>query len=315
MAMQQDSEGQPEGGMGDEVEHSGFVAVVRRPSSGKSSFLNTLCGYKVSIVSPVPQTTRDCIRAIHNDERMQVVFVDTPGIHFSPRDYNRKLSDLARQAIEEADAVLCLSDVSRPFGEEDRIVLGALAPYAAKTIVTCNKIDLVEHKVVEERIGEFAAIIKPVAIEAISALNRKDVLRVVERVAGMLPRGPRYYPVEYYTDQAQDFRIAEIIREKIFLGFREEIPHASCVIVEEVKYREDKERVRIDATICVEAESQKGMIIGAKGKMIKDIGIAARHDLEKIFGYGVDLFLRVQVQPNWRKDAAFLKRLGRQYER
>ena len=330
-----------------ELPHSGFVAVVGRPSCGKSSFLNTLCGHKVSIVSPVPQTTRDCIRAIHNEEDTHIVFIDTPGMHQSERTYNRKLSKIAYDSIAGADAVLCLLDLSRDFGEEEKKVLGVLAeqenarvaaPFhpapegdahtaptnenakahpASRIVIACNKADLVSPAVIEKRTSDVLEVLgayKPHAVYSISAFNKDDVLRVAHCLGGLLPPGPRLYPEDYYTDQTQRHRIAEVIREKIFLNMREEIPHASCVLVEELRYIEENERVRIGAVIYVESESQKRMVIGSHGRMIRELGISARIDLEEIFGYSINLFLRVEVRRAWRKDKIFLRLLERQYQ-
>jgi GTP-binding protein Era len=304
-------------GAGDEeLPHSGFAAVVGRPSCGKSSFLNTLCGHKVSIVSPIPQTTREYIRAIHNEKDMHIVFVDTPGMHKSAREYNRKLSKLALDSLAGADAVLCLLDLSRDFGEEEKNVLEILAVPGRqeRTVVACNKADLISPDIIEKRKADVLEIIAPHAVYSISALKKDDVLQVARSLGGLLPPGPRLYPEGYYTDQTQRHRVAEVIREKIFLNMKEEIPHASCVLVEELRFIEEAERIRAVAVIYVESESQKGMVIGARGRMIRELGISARADLEDIFGYGVDLFLRVEVRRAWRKDKIFLRLLERQYQ-
>lgn len=301
--------------LGQQVQHSGFVAVIGRPSSGKSTFLNTLCGMKVSIVSPVPQTTRESIRAIYNESDLQIVFLDTPGIHQSIREYNKRLSAVALDSVKDADAILCLHDASRALGEEDNRIFAGLQGYADKTIVVCNKLDLLEPEKIEERVRKVREKIVPQGILTISAFKRNDVLRVIEMLKPLLGPGPRYYPDEYYTDQTQEFRIAEIIREKIFLKMRNEIPHASCVLVDKVEYNQQNETIRIEATIYTEAQSQKGMIIGAKGAMIKEIGMLARKDLEEIFGYPAHLFLNVAVKHGWRKDARFLQLLEQQYQR
>jgi GTP-binding protein Era len=307
----------------EELPHSGFAAVIGRPSCGKSSFLNTLCGHKVSIVSPVPQTTRDCIRALYNENDMHIIFVDTPGMHRSERAYNRKLSNLALESLAGADAVLCLLDLSRDFGEEEKNVLGVLMGEGGtlsilpRTVIACNKADLVSPAVIEKRKSDILEVLgesTPHALLTISAFKRDDVLRTAHTLGELLPPGPRHYPKDYYTDQTQRHRIAEVIREKIFLNMKEEIPHAACVLVEELRYTEEIERVRIGAVIYVESASQKGMVIGARGRMIREIGISARADLEEIFGYGVDLFLRVEVRRAWRKDKVFLRLLERQYQ-
>jgi len=302
------------GGFDETIAHAGFVAVVGRPSSGKSSFLNTLCGNKVSIVSPVPQTTRDCIRAIYNKADTQIVFIDTPGMHQSERAYNRRLYNLAREAIAEADAVLCLIDLARPFGGEEAHLLGALCERSAQTVIACNKLDIASQEAFENRKSDIREIIEANDILAISALNKKDALRAGGALAALLPPGQRLYPADYYTDQTQRHRIAEIIREKIFQNLRDEIPHASCVLVEELVFDEARERARVNAMIYVESESQKGIVIGSRGEMIRRLGTHAREDLEEIFGYPVDLFLRVAVRRAWRRDKEFLRLLDKQYQ-
>ena len=298
------------------MKHCGFVALIGRPSSGKSTFLNTLCGYKVSIVSPVPQTTRECIRAIYTTDDIQIIFLDTPGVHKSIRTYNRNLSKVAFESMKAADAVLCLLDLSRDFGEEEKTILQGIndGGYAARCVFVCNKADLVSQGVFEKRKADIAEIFAdPQIIHRISALNKEDVVSIAKALGALLPTGEQLYPEDYYTDQTQRHRAAEIIREKIFLNFTEEIPHASCVLIEELHFDEKKDKVRVRASIYVETESQKGMIIGARGHMIRELGIASRADLEDIFGYACDVFLQVAVRRNWRKDKNFLRLLEQQY--
>jgi GTP-binding protein Era len=235
-------------------------------------------------------------------------------MHQSERGYNRKFYALALEAIAQADAVLCILDLSRPFGEEERHLLGVLRERAPAAIVACNKIDLASMDIYAERQVEIREGIQAREIFALSAFKRDDVLRASRALAALLPPGPGLYPEDYYTDQTQRHRIAEIIREKIFLNLREEIPHASCVLVEALAFDDGRERVRIDAMIYVESDSQKGIVIGARGAMIRKLGTSARADLEGIFGYPVDLFLRVQTRHAWRKDKAFLRLLDRQYQ-
>jgi len=177
-----------------ELQHSGFIAVVGRPSTGKSTFLNTLCGFKVSIVSRTPQTTRSKVRAIYNEQGMQLVFIDTPGMHFSEKKYNQELVGVAKDALSESEAVLFFSDLSRPFGREDKMVLEVLKPYAEKTVAALNKID-VPGDSPGARESEICEIIKPVSFISFSALDRKECLAVAQEVGRILPEGPMMYPV------------------------------------------------------------------------------------------------------------------------
>jgi GTP-binding protein Era len=292
-----------------ELEHSGFAAIIGRPSTGKSTFINTLTGCKVSIVSPIPQTTRNRVRAIHNGEGFQVVFVDTPGIHISERGFNQTLLDQASRAIAETEAVLCLLDLSRPFGAEDKGILEMLIHHAPKTVIGLNKADIAPPGEAEKRQAEVTGLLEPAAWRVFSARDREQCLVVAEAVTALLPAGPRYYPEDHYTDQAQEFRITEIVREKVFLHTRDEVPHGTYVSVETIDYDEERDRIRIEARINVENESQKGILIGKGGEMIRRLGSEARADLEDIFGRDVDLFLKVKVHPHWRKDERLLKKM------
>lgn len=290
-----------------ELKHSGFIAVVGRPSVGKSTFLNTLCGFKVSIVSRTPQTTRSRVRAIFNAEQQQLVFVDTPGMHFSEKKYNQELIEVSRSALADSDAVLFLSDLSRPFGKEEIMVLEILQPFAAKTVAALSKSDLAprEAPVREKEIREY---LTPVAFLSFSALDRQGCLAVAQQAAALVPPGPMLYPAEYYTDQTQEFRITEIIREKVFIHMRQEIPHSVYVAADSILYREDKERLKVRATIFTESDSQKAMVIGKGGAMIRQISSEARQDIREIFGLETDLMLKADVHKNWRKDQALLKK-------
>jgi len=291
-----------------ELKHSGFIAVVGRPSVGKSTFLNTLCGFKVSIVSRTPQTTRSRVRAIYNDEAMQLVFVDTPGMHFSEKRYNQELVDVAKSALADCDAVLYISDLSRPFGQEEKTVLELLQHFADKTVVALGKSDLAG-KMHEKREGEIREHLEPVAFISFSALDRTGCREVARTVGDLLSAGPMLYPEDYYTDQTQEFRITELIREKVFAHMREEIPHSVYVAAEGILYREDKNRLKIKATIYTETDSQKAMVIGKGGAMIRQISSEARQDIRDIFGLETDLMLKAAVHKNWRKNKDLLKKL------
>lgn len=279
-----------------------------RPSSGKSTFLNSLCGRKVSIVSSVPQTTRNRIRAIFNTPDMQIIFIDTPGMHFSERLYNQELVHSAQQALQEGEAILYLSDLSRSFGREERAILELLERYQENLIVGLNKVDLVQTSTIEERKQEIESMVKPVLFRKLVATDGSSCREMALALAGFLPSGPRLYPEEYYTDQPQDFRIAEIVREKLIAHTKQELPHAAYVAVDSIRFREEDERLIINAIIFVESQSQKSIVVGKGGSMIRTIGIEARLDIQEVFGYRTDLFLKVKVHAGWRKDPLFLRR-------
>lgn len=290
------------------IAHSGFAAVVGRPSAGKSTFLNTLAGFKVSIVSSVPQTTRNTIRAIYNEDQLQIVFLDTPGIHYSEKKYNKNLFNSARDALQQSEAILYMSDLTRPFGKEEELILDLLQGFEKRVIVALNKVDSVTREQAEQRKFEIRELLEPVKFCSLSALDKENCIKVARLVGGLLPETHRYYDPDYYTDQDQYFRVAEIIREKVFRFMRQEIPHSSYVSVDELDYDEQLDKITVRASINVEAESQKGMVVGKKGAMIKRISSAARGEVAELFGRDCDLFVKVKVHKNWRKDDDFLKK-------
>ncbi len=286
---------------------SAFVAVVGRPSSGKSTLMNALCGQKVSIVSPVPQTTKNTIRGIVNRPEGQLVFLDTPGIHDSGQRLNQRLRDLAREALGEADLVLYVLDSTRAPGREEQAIATLLAPYAAKAVAAVNKTDA--ESADPGRARAFLTESLP-GLEAldISALTGTGTPELLARLYERAPEGPAWYPEEYYTDQEPVFRIAEMVREKVLLHTREELPHAVYVDYRDSGRREDGALV-YEADLVVERESQKGILIGAKGSTIRRIREEAERDLADIFPYAVVLSLRVRVQPDWKKDEKLIRKL------
>lgn len=290
-----------------EIHRSAFVAVVGRPSSGKSTLVNTMCGHKVAIVSPVPQTTRNTIRGIRNGDGWQLVFVDTPGLHDSDKAINKRLRDLAVHALQDADLILYLIDSSRAPAAEEKAILGLVAPFAGKTIVAVNKVDIRGADAARAR--QFVLEAVPEArLYDISATEGTGVDELVSTLAAASPEGPAYYPAEYYTDQEPVFRIAEVIREKIFLHTRNEVPHAVYVDYRSHHFLDNGTLV-YEGDIVVERETQKGILIGAHGDMIRLIREEAEADLEDIFDYPVRLSVKVRVQPDWKKDDRILKRL------
>jgi len=285
----------------------GFVSIIGRPSSGKSTLINYICGYKVSIVSHHPQTTRFLIRGIYNSDDSQIIFIDSPGYHHFNSNLNKGLSNLAIRNLEEGDSILYLVDITRDFGEEEIAIIEKLVDKKEKLIVAFNKIDNVRDtnksikKEVMDRLG------KDVCYIEISAKFGKNVGDLLKLIKEKLPEGEMFYPEDYVTDQSIPFRIAEIVREKIFNNTRDEVPHSCYVEVKNLKITDNN--IIANAVINAETESQKGILIGNKGSMIKKIGQEARMDLIEIFEKNVSLFLSVKVHKNWRKDNELLKNI------
>jgi len=277
-----------------------FVAIIGRPSAGKSTLVNKLCGGKVSIVSPVPQTTRDAIRGICTKEQGQLVFVDTPGRHKSEKKFNIKLSEISAKAVEDSDLVLYVLDSTRPPGPEEIEIATLLAPHQARTIAAINKID--DKNADTGRAREFISQYFPehgLRRCEVSAKTGEGVETLLEALYAMAPEGEAFYGAEYYTDQEADFRIAEIIREKAINRLREEIPHALRVEIADTKFDANAEngqgKLWVRAFIIVERESQKGIVVGKGGLMIRAIRLAALKELDRIFDWKIELDLRVKT--------------------
>jgi len=290
-----------------DVHVSAFVAVVGRPSAGKSTLVNAICGQKVAIVSPVPQTTRNTIRGIKTGEGYQLVFMDTPGLHDSEKAINRRLRDLAVRALQDADLVLYVIDTTRAPGPEEEAIMTRVAPFAGKTLVAMNKIDAFDSDIARARLFLSDRIPGARALD-VSAEKGTGVDALVSALAVAAPPGPAYYPAEFYTDQEPVFRIAETIREKVFLHTRNEVPHAVYVEYKSHHMLDDGTLV-YEGDLVVERETQKGILIGSGGSMIKLIREEAEHDLADIFDYPVRLSIKVRVQPDWKKDDRILKKL------
>ncbi|MDR1374770.1 MAG: GTPase Era [Treponema sp.] len=292
-----------------------FVAVVGRPSAGKSTLINRLCGAKVAIVSPVPQTTRNAVRGIVNDPQGQLVLVDTPGRHKSERKFNKRLMETADRAAAEADIILYVLDASRRSGPEEEEIASALAApaFLSRTIAAVNKIDAPEADIAAA--GDFLGLRLPgVRCFNISALRKEGLSELLRALFDLAPPGDPLYPGGYYTDQELSFRIAEIIREKALNRLRQELPHSIYVEVADTELREEdgRQRLWVRAFIMVERESQKGMVVGKGGAMIRAIRLAALKDLDRIFDWKIELDLRVKTAHEWRHNDEILRRfIGR----
>jgi len=290
-----------------------MVAIIGRPSAGKSTFLNTACGEKVSIVSPVPQTTRNAIRGIVNGSRGQLVFIDTPGYHESEKKLNLRLKAIAHDRLPEADCILYLVDATREPGREEEIICEMLKSAEARIVVGINKIDDPAARPGFVRLFLQRALpgVSSDRVFEISAAKDTNLDPLLIRLFDLAPSGEALYPEEYYTDQDVDFRVAEVIREKAMLNTREEIPHACYVEIADLEMRKNGKELWVRAFLIVERESQKSMVIGKGASMIKKIRLEAVRDLNKIFSYRVDLDLQVKVNKNWRQKDPILGRLTR----
>ena len=290
---------------------AGIVAIIGRPSAGKSTFLNTACGELVSIVSEIPQTTRDAIRGIINTSLGQLVCIDTPGYHASEKKLNLKLKSIAAEQLKTADALLYIIDSTRAAGEEEALVTELVKPFADRTVVAVNKRDAPNAKT-----ADAIAFIKNTLPEIpencvieVSAKNDENIDDVLKALYELAPVAPELYPREYYTDQDVGFRIAEIIRGEAINRLEEEIPHCLYVDIMDMEMKDGGKRLWVRASICVERESQKGIVIGKGGAMIKAIRTASINRFRSIFDYAVDLDLQVKVDKNWRQKDAVLKKL------
>jgi GTP-binding protein Era len=288
-----------------------MVAIIGRPSAGKSTFLNTAAGEKVSIVSPVPQTTRNAIRGIVNGSRGQLVFIDTPGFHDSDKKLNLILKATARDRLPESDCILYLVDSAREPGAEEELICRMLAPHAASVVVGINKVDLASAKptLIHLFLEKNLPGVPSDRIFEISAEKDTNIDPLLIKLFDLAPEGEPLYPSEFYTDQDVDFRVAEVIREKAMNNTREEIPHAIYVEIADLEMRRNGKELWVRAFLVVERESQKSMVIGKGASMIKKIRLEAMKDLNRIFPYHVDLDLQVKVNRNWRQKDPLLGRL------
>ncbi len=289
---------------------SGFIAIIGAPNVGKSTLLNQLLGQKIAITSEKPQTTRHRILGVVHQPEAQLIFLDTPGIHRARGTLNVRMVEVAMKVMGDVDLVVFLTDATYPDNPSDGIILKYLRKRDLPVILTINKVDLMEKGRLLPQIEQWQNAYPFRAIVPISALERIQLDELVAEMVAVLPEGPRYYPEETVTDQTERFIAAEIIREKVFRLTGEEIPYAVAVTVESFKKRPDKNMVDIHAAIHVERNSQKGIIIGKAGRMLKRIGEQAREDIERMVGRQVFLKLWVRVQKNWTRDERAIRRFG-----
>jgi len=291
---------------------AGFVSIIGKPNVGKSTLMNVLVGERLSIITPKAQTTRHRILGIVNEEEYQIVFSDTPGIIKPKYSLQESMMSFVNGSLTDADVLLFVTDINEEHDEED--VLEKILNRNIPTIVLINKIDKALQEQVDEKISFWQEKLNPVAIYAISALHNHNVDGLLDRVLEMLPEHPPYYDKEDLTDRSERFFVSEIIREKIFLNYQKEIPYSTEVIVKSFKEEEMKNgkgaMVRITAEIVVERDSQKNILIGTGGSMLKKVGTEARIEIEKFLDTKVFLEMFVKVIPDWRSKKNYLKSFG-----
>jgi GTPase len=289
---------------------AGFVSLIGKPNAGKSTLLNRLVGQKLAIVSPRPQTTRNRITGILHRPDAQVVFVDTPGLHTGGGKLGEFMLRTAQRSVEDVDVVCLVVDATDRSGPDD-LVLAPLRDYGGTTVCALNKIDLVRPKTaLLPRLDRWRAAHPFEALVPIAAVDGTNCDRLLDVLLASLPAHPPFFPAEATSDQPETFWVAEVIREQIFHFTHQEVPYAAAVRVEELTEHATPERLDIRATIFVEQDSQKGILIGRGGTMLKRIGTEARRQLEAFFGIKVFLQLHVQVRRNWRKDDRALREFG-----
>ena len=284
-------------------EKTALVTIIGRPSAGKSTFLNTASGEKVSIVSKIPQTTRNAIKGIVNTSLGQLVFVDTPGYHESDKKMNLRMRNIVSDQLEAADCILYVLDSTRPCAEEEQLITSLLRGHENKIVVAVNKID--EKGSAPQKVRQFLqkelSAVPSEMIFDISAKNDEGINEVLKALYSIAPMAPHLYPEEYYTDQEVDFRIAEVIREQAINRLEQEVPHCIYVQIADLEMKTEN-KMWCRAFLCVEKESQKGIVIGKGASMIKTIRVESIKQLRKLFDYKIDLDLQVKVDRNWRQN-------------
>ncbi len=286
---------------------SGFVAIVGRPNAGKSTLVNTLVGQKVAIVSPKPQTTRNRIQGILNRDDAQVILVDTPGIHRPENVLSRMMMDELQYALEGIDVLSLIVDATADFGAGDRFSIQWVERFRGPVYLLLNKVDRIHKQLLLPMIERYNKVFEFAEIFPISALTGAGCLDLVNSWLTRLPEAPPHFPTDQFTDQPERFLAAELVREKAILITREEVPHAIAVLID--NFEESEKITRIRATIYVEREGQKGILIGKGGATIKKIGTQARLELESILGAKIFLELMVKVQPHWRQNSSIVRQL------
>ena len=290
---------------------SGFVSIVGRPNVGKSTFLNRVIGQKIAIMSDKPQTTRNKVQGVLTQEKSQTIFIDTPGIHKPKHKLGEFMLKVSRNALKEVDIIMFMVNAEQKIGKGDEFIIEMLEGNQTPVFLVINKIDQVHPDELASIIDSYKDKFNFAEIIPISALQGNNVDALLSTIEKYLPEGPQYYPADQITDHPERFIISELIREKVLHTTREEIPHSIAVVIDKIKRDEENENmIRVQATIMVERDSQKGIVIGKKGALLKQVGTEARKDIEMLLGSKVFLELWVKVQKDWRNKQAHLRDFG-----
>lgn len=289
---------------------SGFISIIGRPNVGKSTFLNRVIGQKIAIMSDKPQTTRNKVQGVLTLEDSQLIFIDTPGIHKPKHRLGDFMMKVAQNTLKEVDLILFMVNAQEGFGRGEEFIIEKLRNVKTPVFLVINKIDLIHPDKLLELIESYNEKFNFAEIVPISALEGNNIEKLLEQIKEKMPEGPQFYPADQVTDHPERFIVSELIREKALHLTREEIPHSLAVVIEKMERQPEKEMVHVMATIIVERDSQKGIIIGKQGSMLKEIGKRARQDIENLLGSKVFLELWVKVQKDWRNKASQLRDFG-----
>ncbi|MDR0138319.1 GTPase Era [Metabacillus idriensis] len=289
---------------------SGFVSIIGRPNVGKSTFLNRVIGQKIAIMSDKPQTTRNKIQGVYTTNESQIVFIDTPGIHKPKHKLGDFMMKVAQNTLKEVDVVLFMINAEEGYGRGDEFIIEKLQHTKTPVFLIINKIDQIHPDQLLPLIDQYRAYYPFKEIIPISALQGNNVDTLLEQIESYLPAGPQYYPADQVTDHPERFIISELIREKVLHLTREEIPHSVAVVIDAIERRDNNQSIYVSATVIVERDSQKGIVIGKQGKMLKEVGQRARVDIEALLGTKVFLELWVKVQKDWRNKMTQLRDFG-----
>jgi GTPase len=289
---------------------SGFISIIGRPNVGKSTFLNRVIGQKIAIMSDKPQTTRNKVQGVLTSEQSQMIFIDTPGIHKPKHKLGDFMMKIAQNTLKEVDIILFMVNVEEGLGKGDQFIIEKLKGVKTPVFLILNKIDQIHPDELLPIIKKYNELYPFAATVPISALEGNNVEHLLELIQENLPEGPQFYPADQITDHPERFIVSELIREKVLHLTREEIPHSIAVVIDKMERQDDKNLIDVLATIIVERDSQKGIIIGKQGSMLKEVGKRARMDIENLLGSKVYLELWVKVQKDWRNRASNLRDYG-----
>ncbi|WPK11557.1 GTPase Era [Lysinibacillus louembei] len=290
---------------------SGFISIIGRPNVGKSTFLNRVIGQKIAIMSDKPQTTRNKVQGVLTQDDSQMIFIDTPGIHKPKHKLGEFMLKVSKNTLREVDVILFMVNAEQKIGKGDEFILELLAGNQTPVFLVINKIDQVHPDELITIIESYKDKYPFSEIVPISALQGNNVENLLTKLEEYLPEGPQYYPADQVTDHPERFIISELIREKVLHLTREEIPHSIAVVIDKIKRDEENENmIRVQATIMVERDSQKGIVIGKRGALLKEVGTLARKDIEMLLGSKVYLELWVKVQKDWRNKQTHLRDFG-----